>query len=77
MWNAATERPAINSRIVALGYDGAEATMFYVEDAGHYADEDGDVYEFDLEDDFAFWAYLPEDYRLPFEMDETAELVDA
>lgn len=77
MWMPASEKPDVGRRIVALGNDGSEAVMFLVDSEGCYADDDGDVYELDLEDDFVCWAYLPDDYRLLFESDEQAELAEA
>lgn len=77
MWNPSTEKPEIGRRIVALGNGGTEAVMFFAESEGCYADDDGDVYELDLAEDFVVWAYLPDDYKMLFETDEEAELVGA
>jgi len=77
MWYPSTEKPEIGRRIVALGKGDTEATLFFVESEGCYTDDDGDVYELDLAEDFVVWAYLPDDYNLMFETDDEAELVEA
>jgi len=70
MWIESTQKPEIGRRIVAISNDGSDTALFFVGASNEFTDSDGEVYELILSDEFARYAYLPDDYLLWFERDD-------
>lgn len=69
-WHDTKKRPKAGRRVVALYEDGSGAQLFFVQ---HHTmlEQDGDTDTEKLEKHFTRWAYLPEDFKLNFELEES------
>lgn len=75
MWHGLIDKPESGKKIVAPYADGSGARMFMVTDAGPtpedgtlLVDQDGDECDELNADSYSSWAYLPDDFKLWFEI---------
>lgn len=75
MWHGLIDKPASGKKIIATYGDGSGARLFMVTDAGPtpedgtlLVDQDGDEYGELSSDSYSSWAYLPDDFKLWFEI---------
>lgn len=80
MWKLTTEHPGIGARIVALYSDGSGSNLFHVAGENEYMDEEGELYDMDLSENYSHWTLAPEGFTYFFERDDApadAEPVEA
>ena len=78
MWTPTTDLPPIGVRIIALYNDGSGAVLFTVAGENEMMDDEGDIIDVDLAEDFSHWALAPEGYTFFFERaDSDGELEPA
>lgn len=70
MWTLATEHPPIGARITALYSDGSGSNLFHVAGEHEYMDEEGELYEMELSENYSQWAPTPDGYLFFFERDD-------
>lgn len=70
MWKPTTEHPPLGARINALYDDGSGSALFHVAGDDLYMDDEGEMYEMALSDNYSHWALTPEGYTFFFERDE-------
>lgn len=78
MWTITTEHPPLGARINALYDDGSGSALFHVMGQNQYMDDEGEIYDMELSENYVWWALTPEGYTFFFERDEQpAVAVDA